>query len=396
MSLQVLLLFPQDPIRVAGLPYVFRTAQRAAELKPAKVVWAETPAGFTEDWSRQLASFEDFPVICANGEAPSKHLTQGGPLLVISGGGTPRPEALRRFLDEARSSRTRVLWTSEGKTVAAYHPRPVILGENVSDLARSALAAEGSVVTARAGDWQPAGHRAFVEQAEKAIYSSLGKENDGFIARLDRRLSSAVSRLLIKTPVTPNQLTTASLLIGLCGSLLIATGVYGRQVAGALLLWSCCILDGCDGEVARLKLLCSKAGAAYDLTADNVAHLATFAGIAIGVYRARPDLALFWPGVALLSGVAASMFSVWWLILRRPNERRTSLELFVERLASRDYVYLVLILVLIGKLHWFLWAAAVGSHLFNAALLTLGSDPVVKQGPRSVGRRPLHRDRRPS
>jgi hypothetical protein len=36
--------------------------------------------------------------------------------------------------------------------------------------------------------------------------------------------------------------------------------------------------------------------------------------------------------------------------------------------ASRDYVYLILALTAIGRLDWFVWAAAVGSHLFNAFL----------------------------
>lgn len=388
MPLQVLVTFPPQALPVAGLPYVFRTTQRAAELDPSKVVWAGAPESFAQAWSRQLASFENFPLVLANGESPSRHLVPGQPLLVISAAGTPRPKALRTFLDKAGGKPAR--WIFEGKTVAVYLPCLVLTGKDVDELAEALLLLPGTNIAATSGDWHCAKQPRFVEEAETAIYTSLGKENDGFIARFDRTISSAVSRFLLKTPATPNQITTASLLLGILGCSLIATGWYRWQIAGALLLWSCCILDGCDGEVARLKLLCSKSGAAYDTSADNVAHLATFVGIAVGVYRARPDLPLFWPGIVLVSGVAACMFSVWWLILRRPYDKRSTLELFVERVASRDYVYLVVALILVGKLHWFLWSAAVGSHLFNAGLWYSASKAPRTGGPRlpPLGMRP--------
>lgn len=140
------------------------------------------------------------------------------------------------------------------------------------------------------------------------------------------------------------------------------------EVLGAVLLWSCCIFDGCDGEVARLKHLCSPAGGLYDVIADNIVHVALFIAIPINVSRHHPEASFLVPGVLLVSGLLACMFSVWWLVLRRPKEERGHAGLVVERLASRDFLYLILLLVLIGKLDWFLWAAGIGSHLFNLGL----------------------------
>jgi hypothetical protein len=41
----------------------------------------------------------------------------------------------------------------------------------------------------------------------------------------------------------------------------------------------------------------------------------------------------------------------------------------VERLASRDYTYLLLVLAVIGHLEWFLYAAAGGAWVFTTALI---------------------------
>ena len=348
--LQVLLRSHRGPELIAGLPVALRAVQRAAELRPGRIVLAGQDAAFTKLWSRQLASFDDCPVVF---ETPSRWAPR--PVLVLSSAGLPRPGRLKAFLKEAAARGGRVAWNSGGTAVALYDPS----GADASlEGADSELPLDGW------DDSTPAGLAA----AESALWASLGHEKDGYIARLDRALSGALSRLLVKTPVTPNQITSASLLLGLAGAVLVATGIYRWQLLGGSLWWLCCILDGCDGEVARVKLLCSKAGAAYDVAADNVAHLATFAGIAAGVYRAGAGPGALWAGLLLVSGVAASMFSVWWLILRRPDEPRSELERCVERVASRDYVYLLVALIALGKLHWFFWAAAFGSHAFNAAL----------------------------
>ena len=73
-------------------------------------------------------------------------------------------------------------------------------------------------------------------------------------------------------------------------------------------------------------------------------------------------------GLLIVPGFLACGFSVWWLVLRIPDGQRGPLAVTVERIASRDYVYLILILTAIGRLDWFLWAAAFGSHAFNVWL----------------------------
>ena len=44
----------------------------------------------------------------------------------------------------------------------------------------------------------------------------------------------------------------------------------------------------------------------------------------------------------------------------------------IEKVASRDYTYLLLLFAVIGHLEWFLYAAAVGSWLFVGGLVLYG------------------------
>jgi phosphatidylglycerophosphate synthase len=198
--------------------------------------------------------------------------------------------------------------------------------------------------------------------------SDLIKDTDGFIARFDRHFSIALSRLLVPTPITPNHITTFSLFLAIAGCWGVASGIYRQQVLGALALWFCCILDGCDGELARLKNLCSPWGAAYDLTVDHITHFITFVAIAVGLHRGRPDLFIWPAAILLLTGFLASAFSVWYLVLRVPQAQRGRMAILIERLASRDYVYLILACIVLDRLYWFVWAAGIGSHFFYLAL----------------------------
>ena len=60
---------------------------------------------------------------------------------------------------------------------------------------------------------------------------------------LIRHLSYRVTPLFMRLPVTPNQLTAASLVAGLWSAACFARGEWGWAVAGALLLLVCYALD---------------------------------------------------------------------------------------------------------------------------------------------------------
>lgn len=375
-SLQVLIEGSGASPLVAGLPPALRAAYWAAtELAPAKVVFCGADPDFETRYRRQLASLAPIPAPSANGQAPKELFAADSPLLVLGQAGFPERGALTRFVSQAGQAAKPVRWLQDGAAVAAYFPRASQIldgAANSTELAANALRAPGSFAELpSAPAWLSAHSEEAARRAEDAFCASLGHSKDGYLARFDRKISVAVSRLLLKTPVTPDNITTASLALGLYGAWLLASGSHLSQFLGSLVLWACCILDGCDGEVARLKLLCSKSGAAYDIWADEVAHLATFVAIPFGVHRMFPQASFLLPGILLVSGVSICGLAVWYFVLRLPEDRRGPNALLVERIASRDYVYLLVVLAALGRLDWFLWAAGFGSHVFYLTLWRL-------------------------
>ena len=363
--LQVLLRARPGAPLVAGLPCTVRSAFRAGKLAPERVVIAGADQAFLDRWSFQFHAL-GAPVVDDRSGAGA--LDADRPLLVVEADAFPDASGLTDFVAAAAAlgGARRAL---NGRTVAVYEPRAASFGGGTaspSEVHRRALAS--AAAASDAGAFLDALTPADRSASASELYSRMAKPNDGYLARFDRRLSVSITRLMLPFPISPNQVTGASLLIGLLGAWWLASGAPRTQFEGALLLWFCALLDGCDGEIARLKHHITEWGGDFDLMADHLAHLATFIALPLGVARLHPDQDWWIPGVLLVSGFLAAGFSVWWLVLRVPEDERGPLALVVERIASRDYVYLILTLTLIGRLDWFVWTAAIGSHVFWAWL----------------------------
>jgi phosphatidylglycerophosphate synthase len=212
------------------------------------------------------------------------------------------------------------------------------------------------------------------QRAEDALFARLGRSGDGWFTRtVDRRFSRAITHALLPTGIAPNVVTIVAGAIGVAGGLLFASG---WAVAGALLFLLSTILDGCDGEIARLTHRESPFGARLDLIGDNVVHVVLFSGIAIGLYRAAPTTRVAALGVALVVGVFVAMAAVYWcLYLRTPTTRQRQL---FEAFASREFAYLLVVLALVDRLEWFLWASAIGTYVFAGILVVLADKPRVR------------------
>ncbi len=208
------------------------------------------------------------------------------------------------------------------------------------------------------------------ELAARALFSRLGRPGDGWFTRLvDRRISCALTRVLLPTGVTPNQVTLASIVAGILAGGLFATSNRAAAVAGSFLFLASTIVDGCDGELARLTFRESRFGALLDVVGDNVVHVFLFGGIAVGLYHRDHDPWVAAAGWLLVVGAVAAMIVVYACVVRRePTRRQRAL---FEAFASREFAYLLVVLTVAGKLGWFLWAAAVGTWAFVVALVAL-------------------------
>ena len=122
---------------------------------------------------------------------------------------------------------------------------------------------------------------------------------------LVRHLSNKTTAILLKSPLTPNQLTSLSLVSGLAAAFLYSLASYGYGIiAGALLLVSY-VLDNCDGEIARSKGLTSEFGRKFDDVSDWWVHAAVFIGIGFGVEAQSGNSIWWWFGLA--AGLGATI-----------------------------------------------------------------------------------------
>jgi phosphatidylglycerophosphate synthase len=94
-----------------------------------------------------------------------------------------------------------------------------------------------------------------------------------------RPLSPYVTRELIRTPVTPDQLTAAMILVGLAAAVVVAWPGIGTAVAAVLLIQVYLLLDCVDGEVARWQRRTSATGVYLDRLGHHVVEGAFVVGL---------------------------------------------------------------------------------------------------------------------
>jgi len=99
---------------------------------------------------------------------------------------------------------------------------------------------------------------------------------------LTNELSLGLTWLLVKTRVTPNQVTAASIATGLGCALAYAFGYF---LLGSLLLFLSHIFDCTDGNLARAKSEFSPIGKWLDMAGDRISEAAIFIGVAIFFIR---------------------------------------------------------------------------------------------------------------
>lgn len=266
------------------------------------------------------------------------------------------------------------------------HPEPVLsalkrcgLSPSISDGMRR-LASDGDLDAffLNTGFWQDIDTPDDLKAAEKKLYGSLTRATDGFLARLiNRRISLFFSSRIWRFGITPNMVTGFTLVLGILAGLAFAQGSgMWWGLLGATLFQMQSIIDGVDGELARLMHKEAPFGFWFDISVDNISHMAVFGGIAVGQTVDRVPGP--WGSLGLFSilGVAAS-FAVMAPLLKPKSDKQalkdddSRLKRLVETLSRRDFTYLLFPLAGLGWLGGFLWVAAVGTWLFTLAVVIL-------------------------
>ncbi len=120
-----------------------------------------------------------------------------------------------------------------------------------------------------------------MREAERRLMRDQGrKTRDGPVSRhLNRPVSRWLSRYLVRTTVTPNQISLISWTLSCIAAGSMALGGYPALAAGGVLAQLASIIDGCDGEIARLKHSQSDFGGWFDAVLDRYADAVLLFGL---------------------------------------------------------------------------------------------------------------------
>lgn len=212
---------------------------------------------------------------------------------------------------------------------------------------------------------------------ERALLRGLENPRDGYLDRaIHRRVSRPLTALLLRTPLTPNQVTVIGVLLGVAGGLALGLPGPGAVVACVLGLVASGVLDCSDGEIARLRFSESRLGHVLDLAGDTLVHLALLAGIALrlAAQGALPDGS--WLAVLGL-GIVGAFVAITACEVTEDRRRRHGgwqnrvIDGVLSPLTTRDWYVFPIAFALLGRLDVLVPAAAVGAHVFWLATLGL-------------------------
>jgi len=323
----------------------------------------------------------------------------GGRVAFISAGCTYRPNLLRTLHD----------WDGEGGAIEFVSAgRPIGLVALAPDVAAKLASDSGSNVLnhqdlhawidgkldrqalgqwpCREVDeesWQAITRPEDCIAAERKLDQWLVKATDGIFARMNRRVSIPISRQLIKYPVTPNMVSLFTLALSLAAGVCFAAGGYWNCLIGALLGVLTSILDGCDGEVARLKLQVSDFGCWLDTICDYLYYIVTFGGITIGLVRSKGEPSLAGWGVVIFAGAFMTFIMAGigrkrlsgnrpeqYLQVWQKNAEQRSAGLLVRLARHTEFIvrrcflpYLLLVLAMLNLTEVFIYMAAFGANV---------------------------------
>ncbi len=180
----------------------------------------------------------------------------------------------------------------------------------------------------------------------------------------DQRIARVAVRPLVRTSVTPNQLTAATLLLAVAGAALFAVGDQRAANWGAGAFVLARFLDHFDGELARQKGMASRFGYYFDYVTGALSYGALFLCIGIGL-RHGPlggwALAL---GLAGVVSALASMFVNLQIDKHQSGDGDAYGYPAFAGIELEDGIYLLAPITWLGFLTPFFTAAAVGATVY--------------------------------
>ena len=205
---------------------------------------------------------------------------------------------------------------------------------------------------------------ASLRYAEKRILSSLGKPADGVISRhINRKVSTGIfTPLILKLykGVTPTQVSLLSFAVAALSAILF---FLSHPIAGGIFIQLSSILDGCDGEIARLKKMSTGIGGFTDAVLDRYAD----AIILLGMFYYLMVTKMFGFYLAPLTIIFTSTLAIIGSLMVSYTAARAIADLNYRHKGNRD---LRLFILFMGGVLSYIHPISVFFSLFIIALMT--------------------------
>jgi len=144
---------------------------------------------------------------------------------------------------------------------------------------------------------------------------------DAWIARnINKRISLPISIHLARWGVTPNQITTFNILLGILAAAVASQGGYLHFLMGGLLFQLVSIIDGCDGEVAKLNDCSTRFGSLFDTIGDNLSFVLFIVGVTLGLYQDTHADWIVWASKTSIIAFAALLAIMISYLIRQRSE----------------------------------------------------------------------------
>jgi|GEM_PF-2216705 len=239
---------------------------------------------------------------------------------------------------------------------------------------------------------------ASAQAAEDRLWNSCRKDVDGIISRLlNRSMSLAISRRIAHTKIHPNHISIITFSLGIIAAICAATGGYLGFLLAGLAYQANSVVDGVDGELARVKYEFSLLGEWLDTLSDDFKDVLFYAGLGIGAWRSVPfpggidalgAETWLWLGGIAVAGKLVSMaaYYTWLLANKRGDllafewsfEQKSAQESTaltramsaLKYLTKNDFiVFFAMLMAIVSALPYFLFIVAPGQFFIALSVI---------------------------
>ncbi len=214
------------------------------------------------------------------------------------------------------------------------------------------------------------------------LLNSVRKDTDGFVSKyFNRYVSLFCSRIFINLRLSPNTISFSNFFLGLVSAWLIGVGGYQNNVIAALIFQFTSIIDGSDGEVAKLTFNCSPNGAWIDTICDQLTYLVFFIALPIGLYNTSGSGIYIILGVLTILSIPATYLQMTAYVkkaggegsmlliledIKKSGEKPGIMGAFHRFVASITFIFrrdffsfAVMLIAFVNKLNFIMWGVAV-------------------------------------